>query len=239
MQPLLIMDEVESDPEEAECLVQDGWCIGHGADEVCFTFYVKLWNSHREDLEGERIPRWAVRAPDSCIITFINFGIVYGISQYGLSKQIGVTPQEAKNYIDAYFAKMPEIKIFMNKTIEFAHQNGFVVTPFGRKCSIFGINDQNKRVSSFAERAAMNAPLQGGAADIMKRAMNNMHKNLIDGNFKSRILLQVHDEMVIEAPEDEVEKVSILLKKTMENAVNYDVKFIAEVGIGQNWAEAH
>ena len=169
----------------------------------------------------------------------INFGIVYGISQYGLAKQIDVTPQEAKNYIDAYFAKMPEIKTFMNKTIEFAHQNGFVVTPFGRKCSVFGINDPNKRISSFAERAAMNAPLQGGAADIMKRAMNNMHKNLIDGNFKSRILLQVHDEMVIEAPEDEVEKVSILLKETMENAVNYDVKFVAEVGIGQNWAEAH
>lgn len=169
----------------------------------------------------------------------INFGIVYGISQYGLSKQIGISPQEAKNYIDAYFAKMPEIKTFMNKTIEFARQNGYIVTPFGRKCSIFGINDQNKRISSFAERAAMNAPLQGGAADIMKRAMNNMHKNLIDGNFKSRILLQVHDEMVIEAPDDEVEKVSILLKETMENAVNYDVRFVAEVGVGQNWSEAH
>ena len=169
----------------------------------------------------------------------INFGIVYGISQYGLAKQIGVSPAEAKDYIDAYFAKMPEIKIFMNKTIEFAHQNGFVVTPFGRKCSVFGINDQNKRISSFAERAAMNAPLQGGAADIMKRAMNNMHKNLINGDFKSRILLQVHDEMVIESPLEEVEKVSLLLKETMENAVNYDVKFVAEVGIGDNWAEAH
>jgi len=169
----------------------------------------------------------------------INFGIIYGISQYGLSKQIGVAPAEAKQYIDAYFAQMPEIKVFMEKSIDFAHKHGYVVTPFGRKCAILGINEKNHRVSSFAERAAMNAPLQGGAADIMKRAMNNMYKALIDGKFKSKILLQVHDEMVIEAPDDEVETVAALLKNTMESAVNYDVKFIAEVGIGDNWRDAH
>ncbi|MBO7556107.1 MAG: DNA polymerase I, partial [Alphaproteobacteria bacterium] len=100
-------------------------------------------------------------------------------------------------------------------------------------------NDKNKKISTFAERAAMNAPLQGGAADIMKRAMNNMHKKLIDGNYQSKILLQVHDEMVIESPFNEVEKVSSLLKETMENTVDYDVKFVAEVGVGQNWTEAH
>ena len=169
----------------------------------------------------------------------INFGIIYGISQYGLSKQIGVSPAEAKQYIDAYFAQMPEIKVFMEKSIDFARKHGYVVTPFGRKCAISGINEKNHRVSSFAERAAMNAPLQGGAADIMKRAMNNMHKALIDGKFKSKILLQVHDEMVIEAPDNEVETVATLLKNTMENAVNYDVKFVAEVGIGDNWRDAH
>ncbi len=169
----------------------------------------------------------------------INFGIMYGISQYGLSKQIGVSPAEAKQYIDAYFAQMPEIKVFMEKSIDFARKHGYVVTPFGRKCAISGINEKNHRVSSFAERAAMNAPLQGGAADIMKRAMNNMHKALIDGKFKSKILLQVHDEMVIEAPDNEVETVATLLKNTMENAVNYDVKFVAEVGIGDNWRDAH
>ena len=169
----------------------------------------------------------------------INFGIIYGISQYGLAKQINVTPGEAKQYIDAYFAQMPEIKVYMDKTIAFAHKYGYVVTPFGRKCAVSGINEKNQRISSFAERAAMNAPLQGGAADIMKRAMNNMYKALIAGGFKSKILLQVHDEMVIEAPLDEVEKVSDLLKKTMENAVDYDVKFVAEVGVGDNWTEAH
>ncbi len=169
----------------------------------------------------------------------INFGVIYGISQYGLSKQIGVSPAEAKQYIDAYFEKMPEIKVFMEKSIDFAHKHGYVVTPFGRKCTIAGINDKNQRIASFAERAAMNAPLQGGAADIMKRAMNNMHNALIEGNFKSKILLQVHDEMVVEAPEDEVEIVAKLLKQTMESAVNYDVKFTAEVGIGNNWRDAH
>lgn len=169
----------------------------------------------------------------------INFGVIYGISQYGLAKQIGVPVIEAKKYIDAYFAKMPEIKAFMDKTIAFAHKNGYVVTPFGRKCQVAGINDKNQKISSFAERAAMNAPLQGGAADIMKRAMNNMHRALSDGNYQSRILLQVHDEMVIEAPDSEVEEVAALLKKTMESAVDYDVAFIAEVGIGNNWSDAH
>ncbi len=169
----------------------------------------------------------------------INFGVIYGISQYGLAKQINVPVAEAKKYIDAYFAKMPEIKDFMEKTIAFARKHGYVVTPFGRKCAVAGINDKNQRISSFAERAAMNAPIQGGAADIMKKAMNNMHNALIKGGFKSKILLQVHDEMVIEAPENEVEEVSSLLKKVMENAVDYDVKFVAEVGVGDNWTEAH
>lgn len=169
----------------------------------------------------------------------INFGVVYGISQYGLAKQIGVSPAQAKQYIDAYFAKMPEIKIFMEKNIDFARKYGYVVTPFGRKCTIAGINDKNQRIDSFAQRAAMNAPIQGGAADIMKRAMNNMQTALVAGLFKSKILLQVHDEMVIEAPLAEVEEVAKLLKQTMENAVNYDVKFNAEVGIGDNWSQAH
>lgn len=169
----------------------------------------------------------------------VNFGVIYGISQYGLAKQIDVSPAEAKRYIDAYFEKMPEIKAFMDKTIAFARKNGYVVTPFGRKCQVAGINDKNQKVSSFAERAAMNAPLQGGAADIMKRAMNNMQQALTEGGYKSRILLQVHDEMVIEAPDDEVEKIAALLKETMENAVDYDVRFVAEVGIGGNWSDAH
>ncbi|MBQ8436383.1 MAG: DNA polymerase I, partial [Alphaproteobacteria bacterium] len=169
----------------------------------------------------------------------INFGIVYGISQYGLAKQIGVKPEEAKAYIDAYFAQMPEIKTYMDNTIAFAHRNGYVLTPFGRKCSVFGINDSNKRIVANAERAAINAPIQGGAADIIKLAMNRMPKILHDAGLQTKMLLQVHDELVFEAPESEVEQAAKLIKQTMENVINLSVPFIAEVGIGNNWTEAH
>lgn len=169
----------------------------------------------------------------------INFGIVYGISQYGLAKQIDTTPEIAKQYIDSYFATMPEIKKYMADTIEFAHKNGFVLTPYGRKCSVLGINDKNKRIVSFAERAAINAPIQGGAADIIKLAMIKIFNLLKEGNFATKMLLQVHDELIFEAPEYEAEQVAKLIKDTMEKVMDFDVAFVAEVGIGDNWAEAH
>lgn len=169
----------------------------------------------------------------------INFGIVYGISQFGLARQIDVTPAEAKVYIDSYFEKLPEIKKYMESTIAFAHKNGFVTTPFGRKCPVFGINDQNKRLVQNAERAAINAPIQGGAADIIKMAMRLVDENLKKQNFKTKMLLQVHDELIFEAPLDEVETVSKMIKETMENTIHYDIPFIAELGIGDNWTEAH
>ncbi len=169
----------------------------------------------------------------------INFGIVYGISQFGLAKQIGVTPAEAKKYIDAYFAQMPEIKKYMDETIAFAKKHGYVTTPFGRKCPIYGITDKNKRLVQNAERAAINAPIQGGAADIIKMAMQQVYHNLQQGGFKTKMLLQVHDELIFEAPENEVEQVSEMIKQTMQNVVNYDVPFIAELGTGDDWTAAH
>ena len=169
----------------------------------------------------------------------INFGIVYGISQYGLAKQIDVRPEEAKAYIDAYFAQMPEIKGFMEKTIAFARKHGYVLTPFGRKCSILGINDKNKRIAANAERAAINAPIQGGAADIIKLAMVRMPQRLKEAGLETRMLLQVHDELVFEAPEHEVEKAAAIIKDTMEHVVDFAVPFVAEVGTGHNWTEAH
>lgn len=169
----------------------------------------------------------------------INFGIVYGISQYGLAKQIDVSNDEAKKYIDAYFAQMPEIKTYMDETIAFAHKHGYVVTPFGRKCAISGINDKNKRISMNAERAAINAPIQGGAADIIKLAMIAVQNELQKGGWQTKMLLQVHDELVFEAPEHEVEKVAAMIKQTMENVVSLAVPFVAEVGIGDNWSQAH
>lgn len=169
----------------------------------------------------------------------INFGIIYGQSQYGLAKQLGISNEDAKKYIDAYFAKMPEIKVYMEDTIGFARKHGYVRTPFGRKISMLGINDSNRRISSFAERAAINAPLQGGAADIMKLAIIRVAYLLKEGGYAAKMLLQVHDEMVLEVPEAEVDAVSSLIKETMETVVDYGVKFVAEVGIGDNWEEAH
>lgn len=169
----------------------------------------------------------------------INFGIVYGISPYGLAKQINVEPAEAKAYIDAYFAQMPEIRRYMDETIKFAHAHDYVLTPFGRKCSVLGINDSNKRLVANAERAAINAPIQGGAADIIKLAMIKVENELKKRGLKTRMLLQVHDELVFEAPDNEAEEAGALIKEVMENVVQYDVPFKSEVGIGDNWAEAH
>ncbi|MCM1323749.1 MAG: DNA polymerase I [Acetobacter sp.] len=171
----------------------------------------------------------------------INFGIVYGMSAFGLSKEIDVTPAEASRYIDAYFANMPEVKTYMDETINFARQNGYVLTPLNRKITIFGIQDNNKRLASFAERAAINAPIQGGAADIIKLAMNKIPSKLKAAGLKAQMLLQVHDELVFEAPEEEVEQTAALIKQEMENitALTLKTPLIAEVGVGDNWDEAH
>lgn len=169
----------------------------------------------------------------------INFGIIYGISQFGLAKQLDISREQAKQYIDSYFQIMPEMKQYMDKTIEFAHQKGYVETPFGRKCSVLGINDKNHRISSFAERAAINAPIQGGAADIVKLAMQQVNEALKLKKLDARLLLQVHDELVLEVREDLVEEVAGLLKNIMENIVDTTVKMSVEVGIGLTWDSAH
>lgn len=169
----------------------------------------------------------------------INFGIVYGISAFGLAKNIGVSTAEARAYIDAYFAQMPEIKTYMEKTIAFAHARGYVETPFGRKCSVFGINDSNKRIVSNAERAAINAPIQGGAADIIKLAMNKIERLLKEKQMQTKMLLQVHDELVFEVPDSEVPQALELVKNEMENIIKSSVRFKAEAGVGETWTEAH
>ncbi len=171
----------------------------------------------------------------------INFGIIYGMSAYGLAKEIDVPASVAANYIDAYFAHMPEIKKYMEQTIDFARKNGYVLTPFNRKISIFGIQNTNRQIASFSERAAINAPIQGGAADIIKQAMIKIAAKLQKEDYKTKMLLQVHDELVFESPIDEVEKVMPLIKKEMEDVIGIDLKvpLIAEVGVGDNWGKAH
>ena len=158
----------------------------------------------------------------------INFGIIYGISQFGLAKQIGISRDEAKRYIDSYFAIMPEVKKYMEQTIDFAHSHGYVETPLKRKCSVIGINDKNQRLVAFAERAAINAPIQGGAADIVKLAMQQVNRALIEQKLDARLLLQVHDELVVEVKAEQAEQVAEILQNIMEKVSATAVKMVVE-----------
>ena len=167
----------------------------------------------------------------------INFGIIYGISAFGLARLLGIPRALAKTYIDSYFEKYPEIKKYMDETIQFASEKGYVLTPFGRKCFITGF--ENGATRGFASRAAINAPIQGGAADIIKMAMIKMQEQLEQHQMKTKMLLQVHDELVFEVPENEIEQAKTLIKDVMENVVHLSVPLIAEVGVGKNWKEAH
>ena len=169
----------------------------------------------------------------------INFGIIYGISAYGLARQLDISNGAASDYINAYFERYPGIRTYMEQTKEEARNQGYVSTLFGRKCHVRGIDDKAPQMRSFAERAAINAPIQGGAADIIKRAMIAMPDALKDAGLKAKMLLQVHDELIFEVPDEEIEVTSGVVKKTMENAASLDVPLIVDVGIGHNWNDAH
>ena len=169
----------------------------------------------------------------------INFGIIYGISPFGLARQIGVPQAEAKGYIEAYFARYPGIKDYMERTKKAAHGEGFVTTLFGRKCRLPGINDRNPARRAFQERAAINAPIQGAAADVIKRAMIPMQGALEARGLHARMLLQVHDELVFEVPEAEVDETGAIVKRVMEGAAHLDVPLTVDVGTGASWADAH
>ncbi len=169
----------------------------------------------------------------------INFGIIYGISAFGLARQLGIERGEAKQYIDAYFERYPGIRDYMDQAKAMAAEKGYVQTLFGRRIHTPSIRDKNPNMRGFAERAAINAPIQGGAADIIKRAMIRVHAALNESNLKTRMLLQVHDELIFEAPEGEVEDAIALIRTKMETAATLSVPLIADAGTGANWAEAH
>jgi len=169
----------------------------------------------------------------------INFGIIYGISAFGLARQLGISNGEAKDYIDAYFEKYPGIKDYMERTKAQAKDTGYVETLFGRKCHMKGINDKNPNMRGFAERAAINAPIQGGAADIIKRAMIRLPDALTTAKLGARMLLQVHDELIFEVPEAELDATTEVVKRVMEGAAHLDVPLVADAGSGASWAEAH
>ena len=169
----------------------------------------------------------------------INFGIIYGISAFGLGRQLQIEPGEARGYIEAYFARYPEIRAYMNLTRDEARIAGYVLTPFGRRVWIPGIADKNPARRSYAERQASNAPLQGGAADIIKRAMVRLPAALRDAGLSARLLLQVHDELLFEAPDSEAEALAAVARDVMSAAAKLAVPLEVETGIGRNWAEAH
>ena len=165
----------------------------------------------------------------------VNFGVIYGMSAFGLSTEINVTRKEADNYINEYFQKHKSVKEFMDRMIENGKEDGFVSTILNRKRYIKEINSSNYMVRQLGERLAMNSPIQGSAADIIKIAMNKVYKALKDGEYKSKLILQIHDELIIETHRDELEDIKKLLKENMEDAMNLSVKLAVELNEGENW----
>ncbi len=169
----------------------------------------------------------------------VNFGIIYGQSAFGLSQNLGIPRKEAAEIIDNYFATYPGIKQYMNDTMNFARENGYVCTLMGRRRYLRDINSANATVRGFAERNAINAPIQGSAADMIKIAMINIHREFIALKLDSRMTMQVHDELVFDVPDYEIEKVKPIITELMKHAIKTEVPILAEVGVGKNWLEAH
>jgi DNA polymerase-1 len=169
----------------------------------------------------------------------INFGLIYGMSAFGLGRQLGIPRREAQEYVDLYFARYPGVKQFMDETRERARDRGYVETVFGRRLYLPEIKSGNPARRQYAERTAINAPMQGTAADIIKRAMITLHQWLIDSAARARMIMQVHDELVFEVAEDAVAEVQAVVVKHMEAAAELSVPLKVDVGVGDNWDEAH
>ena len=169
----------------------------------------------------------------------VNFGIIYGISAFGLSQRLGMTRTDSKNLIEEYFKSYPKVKEYMNNMIAMAKENGYVETIYGRKRFLPDINSRNAVVRSFSERNAINAPLQGSAADIIKVAMINIYRRLAAEGLQSKMVLQVHDELVFDTAASEVEQICTIVTSEMENVIKLSIPLLAECGKGNNWLEAH
>lgn len=169
----------------------------------------------------------------------VNFGIIYGVSAFGLSEQTGLSRSESKSLIDAYYEAYPVLKEYIAEQVQTARKNGYVETLLGRRRYLPDIHSGNSVVRSHAERNAVNAPIQGTAADIIKIAMIQIHELLNERKYRTKLLLQVHDELVFDAPDEEIKEVSALIKNTMENSVKIEVPLIVDIGVGPNWLDAH
>ena len=172
-------------------------------------------------------------------MVFITVFLVYGISAFGLAKDLGIGRKEAQDYIDSYFETYPKIKAFLDKTVADAREKGYIVTLFGRIRPIPELSSGNFMQRQFGERVAMNSPIQGTAADIIKIAMINVHDRLIRESYKSRLILQVHDELLIETGEEEKDAVVKLLEEEMQQALDMSVGLDVDTAFGYDWYEAH
>jgi DNA polymerase I len=169
----------------------------------------------------------------------VNFGIIYGQSAFGLSQNLGIPRKEAAEIIENYFAQYPGIKQYMSDTMNFARENGYVCTLKGRRRYLRDINSANATVRGFAERNAINAPIQGSAADMIKVAMINIHREMKAQKLDARMTMQVHDELVFDVPNHEVDKLKPIIMENMKNAIKTEVPIMVEIGTGANWLEAH
>jgi DNA polymerase-1 len=169
----------------------------------------------------------------------INFGILYGMSPFGLSRELGIGGKEAKQYIDQYFLRFPNVFAYINKVKDEARKNGFVKTILGRRRYIRDINSQNKVLREAAERMAVNAPIQGSAADIIKIAMIRIDEEYRNRKMRARLVLQVHDELIAEAPEAETEEAGNILRDAMTGAASLAVPLTVSLSSGRNWGEIH
>ena len=169
----------------------------------------------------------------------VNFGVIYGITGFGLSKTLGTSPAQATAYIEAFFTKYPGVKAYYSDLLDHARQNGYVETHFGRRRYIAGLSDGNKMMRAAAEREAMNAPIQGSAADIIKFAMVRIANRLREEKFESILIMQVHDELVFEVPDSELPKLEKLVREEMQGILkNPRVTLTVDIGTGKNWLEA-
>ena len=185
------------------------------------------------------IPLEAVTAQMRRSAKAVNFGIVYGISGFGLARNIGISRKEADSFIATYFERYPGVHAFMDRMVKLGYGRGYVETLFHRRRELPELTSSNRNVRAFGERAAMNTPVQGTAADIIKMAMVRVRDQLRSGGFQARLILQVHDELVVECPVAEVQPVSRLVQEAMETVAKLSVPLVAEVSAGKNWFEAH
>ena len=215
-------------PGSADVEVEQFAAFEHGEDIHAATA-AKFFNKTLDEVTSEERRRAKTA----------NFGIIYGISAFGLSQRLEIPRKEAKEIIDGYFASYPGVKKYMDNVVEKAKEEGFVSTIFGRRRYLNDIASHNAIARGLAERNAVNAPIQGSAADIMKIAMINVHRRFAAEGIRSRVILQVHDELVVDMLRSEQERVTAIVTECMESAAQLKVRLIADAGVGGNWLEAH